>query len=132
MMKLALAFALATTLPFASCTTAFADGDAVEGKDVFKKCRTCHEAAEEVNRVGPHLVGVVGRTAGSLESYQSKYSSNIKELGQGGLIWTEEILAAYLRKPKDIVPKGKMAFAGLKKDEDIANVIEYLKADPKP
>lgn len=131
-MKFAHALALAAALPFAVSTAALAGGDAVEGKDVFKKCRTCHEAEEPTNKVGPHLVGVVGRTAGNLEDYLGKYSDNIKELGADGLVWTEENLAAYLRKPKDVIPKGKMAFAGLKKDEDIANVIEYLKADPKP
>ena len=74
----------------------------------------------------------MGRTAGSLEDFQKKYSKNIKELGAEGLVWDVENLTAYLRKPKDVVPKGKMAFAGLKKDKDIANVIAYLMADPKP
>jgi cytochrome c len=41
-------------------------------------------------------------------------------------------LAEYLREPKAVIPKGTMAFPGLKSDEDIANVIAYLQADPKP
>jgi cytochrome c len=106
--------------------------DAAAGKTVFNKCRACHNADVEKDKIGPHLVGVVGRTAGSLESFQSKYSANMKEAGAGGLVWDDANLTEYLRDPKAVIPKGKMAFPGLKDDPDIANVIAYLKADPKP
>lgn len=109
-----------------------ADGDAVAGKKVFNKCRACHEAETDKDKIGPSLMNVHGRTAGTLESFLPKYSANIKELGAGGLVWDDENLTAYLRNPKDVVPKGKMAFPGLKSDDDLANVIAYLKADPKP
>lgn len=122
-----LAIAMLVPLPIHA-----ADGDPVAGKKVFNACRACHEAETERNKVGPHLVGVVGRTAGSLESFQSKYSANMKEAGANGLVWDEAHLTDYLRDPKAVIPKGKMAFPGLKKDEDLANVIAYLKADPKP
>ena len=49
-----------------------------------------------------------------------------------GLVWNEASLAKYLREPKAAVPGNRMAFTGLAKDEDIANVIAYLNADPKP
>lgn len=117
-------------IPFIVSTAARADGDAEAGKVAFKKCVACHDAAEEKNKVGPHLVGVVGRAAGTVEGF--KYSKNMIEAGEGGLVWDEENLEAYLRKPKDVIPKGTMAFPGLKNDEDVDNVIEYLKADPKP
>ena len=106
--------------------------DADAGKTVFNKCMACHDAKAEKNKIGPHLVGVVGRTAGTLESYLSKYSDNMKEAGAGGLVWDDANLTEYLRDPKAVIPKGKMAFPGLKVDEDLANVIAYLKADPKP
>lgn len=109
-----------------------ADGDAVAGKKVFNKCRACHDAETDKDKIGPSLMNVHGRTAGTLESFLPKYSANIKELGAGGLVWDDENLTAYLRNPKDVVPKGKMAFPGLKSDDDLANVIAYLKADPKP
>jgi cytochrome c len=109
-----------------------ADGDAAAGKKVFNKCRACHEAETDKDKVGPSLMTVYGRTAGTLESYLSKYSANMKELGAGGLVWDDANLTAYLHNPKEVVPKGKMAFPGLKSDEDLANVIAYLKADPKP
>jgi cytochrome c len=109
-----------------------ADGDAAAGKKVFAKCTACHDATTGKDKVGPTLVGVIGRTAGTLESYLSKYSANMKEAGAGGLVWDDANLTAYLHNPKAIIPKGKMAFPGLKQDADIANVIAYLKADPKP
>ncbi|MBA3448401.1 MAG: cytochrome c family protein [Pseudaminobacter sp.] len=108
------------------------EGDAAAGKKVFNKCRACHEAETEKNKVGPHLVGIVGRPAASVESFASKYSDNLKEAAAAGLVWDEAKLAEYLRDPKAMIPKGKMAFPGLKEDADIANVIAYLKADPKP
>ncbi|WP_157014378.1 c-type cytochrome [Mesorhizobium xinjiangense] len=120
--------ALALSVPVA----AHADGDAVAGKKVFNKCRACHTADKEQNKIGPHLVGVVGRTAGTVESFQSKYSPNMKEAGAEGLVWDDENLAKYLRAPKSVIPKGRMAFPGLKDDQDIADVIAYLEADPKP
>lgn len=117
---------------FASTMPALADGDAVAGKKVFNKCTACHDAKTEKNKVGPSLMTVVGRPVGSLESYLPKYSDAMKELGASGAVWDEANLTTYLRNPKEMVPKGKMAFPGLKSDEDLANVIAYLKADPKP
>jgi cytochrome c len=59
--------------PFAAPTAALADGDAVAGAKVFKKCAACHVATEAKNRVGPHLVGIVDRPIASVEDY--KYSN---------------------------------------------------------
>ena len=106
--------------------------DAVAGKKVFAKCTACHDATTGKDKIGPTLVGVIGRTAGTLESFKSKFSANMKEAGAKGMVWDDANLTAYLRDPKAVIPKGKMAFPGLKEDADIANVIAYLKADPKP
>jgi cytochrome c len=113
-------------------TAAYADGDAAAGKKVFNKCMACHDATTGKDKVGPTLVGVIGRKAGTLESFLSKYSDNMKEAGAAGMVWDDANLTAYLKDPKAVIPKGKMAFPGLKVDADIANVIAYLKADPKP
>ena len=103
---------------------AMADGDAAAGKKVFKKCKACHTLVEGKKKVGPSLYGVIGRAAGTVEGY--KYS---KALLASGLTWDDETLAKYLTKPKVLVPKTKMSFAGLKKEGDIANVIAYIKAN---
>lgn len=99
-------------------------GDIDAGAKVFKKCKACHWANKEKNKTGPHLVGIIGRTAGSLESYK-KYSKAMKE---SGIVWDETTLTGYLRAPKKYLKGTKMAFVGLKKDADIENVIAYLKA----
>lgn len=126
MKKSVLFAALASALLFA--VPAHADGDAAAGEKVFAKCKACHEVEKGVNKVGPTLKGLVGRAAASVPDY--KYSEAMLAKGAEGLVWTEENLAAYLPDPKAYVPKTKMAFAGLKKPEDVANVIAFLKAHP--
>lgn len=102
------------------------------GKHVFNRCIACHEAASDRDKVGPHLMGVVGRTAGTAESFLGHYSEAMKSAGAAGLVWDEANLAEYLKAPRLKVPGNRMAFGGLGSDDDIANVIAYLKADPKP
>ena len=98
-------------------------GDAVKGQKLFKRCKACHYVDKEKHKTGPHLVAVISRSAGSLDDY--KYSKPMKA---SGLVWDEETLAAYLKAPKKFVKGTKMAFAGLKKDRDVADIIAYLKA----
>ena len=103
-------------------TPVLAEGDAKKGKKVFNKCRACHVVNKEKNKVGPHLVGLYGRTAGTVEGY--KYSDAMIE---HGVEWNDETLAAYLAAPKKVVKGTKMAFAGLRKEKDIENILAYLK-----
>lgn len=103
--------------------------DVTAGATVFKKCMACHAADGTTNKVGPHLGGLIGRTAGTVEGFN--YSKAMKDAGAGGFVWNEESLSKYLVEPKAVVPGTKMAFAGLKKPEDIQNVIAYLKSLPK-
>lgn len=122
--------AAALAIAAAGATPAFADGDAEKGKKVFNKCKACHDAEAEKNKVGPHLVGIMGRGAASVEGF--KYSDAMIAKGAEGFVWDEDTIAEYLKDPKSYIPKNKMAFAGLKKDDDIEDVIAYLMADPKP
>ncbi|RYH08644.1 cytochrome c family protein [Tropicimonas sp. IMCC6043] len=118
---------LVAAASLAAAVPALAQGDAAEGENVFKKCKACHMVGDDAkNRVGPVLNGVVGRPFGMVEDF--KYSKNLLELAEGGAVWDEETLTAYLAKPKAVIPKGKMSFAGLKDDEDIQNVIAYLES----
>ena len=124
-MKLKVGLICATYLVLGA-TTAFAQGDAEKGKKVFNKCKACHMVGDNAKkRVGPPLNNIIGAKAGVQEDY--KYSAALVEAGKGGLVWDEATLSAYLLKPKDVVPKGKMAFPGLKKESDRVDVIEYLK-----
>lgn len=83
----------------------------------------CHKVGSDAkNGVGPVLNGVVGRVAGAFPDYS--YSPANKN---SGLTWDEATLTAYLRAPRKLVPGTKMTFAGLNKDQEIADVIAYLK-----
>lgn len=121
---------LALLLLAAGSAHAFADdGDAAAGEKVFRKCQACHNAEEAKNKVGPTLHGVIGRTAGTVDGF--KYSPAMKEAGEKGWVWTEENIDKYLADPKDTIPKNRMIFVGLKKDQDRADVIAYLKSVAK-
>jgi len=118
-------------LMFSLAGTAFAAGDAEKGKKDFKKCKACHTiaSADEVlfkgGKTGPNLYGVVGRAAGTIEAF--RYSASLVQAGEGGLIWTEELLTAFIADPKaflkettgDSGAKSKMTFK-MKKGENVA------------
>lgn len=101
---------------------AFADGDPAKGKKVFNKCKACHTVESGgKDKIGPNLFGIVGKAAGGKEGY--KYSS---AMAGSGLTWDVATLDKYLTKPKALVKKTKMSFAGLKKEKDRNNIIAYL------
>jgi cytochrome c len=101
---------------------ALADGDAANGEKVFRRCQACHVINAETNRLGPHLVGVYGREAGTVEGYT--YSSG---LAAAGFVWDEETLDPWLADPKKVIPNTKMVLK-LSKPEERADVIAYLKS----
>lgn len=97
------------------------------GEKVFKKCAACHQVGEGAqNKTGPQLNGVMGRTLGGVEGFG--YSKTMAEMGAAGTVWNEETMAEFLAKPRDYVKGTKMSFAGLKKDDEIAAINEYLKS----
>jgi len=100
-----------------------AAGDPQAGETAFRVCRTCHQIGETArNFVGPELNGVVGRKAGTVVGYN--YSDAVKN---SALAWDEATLAKYLKDPREFVPGTKMTYSGMASDEDVANVIAYLK-----
>lgn len=115
---------IAGTALLALTAQASAEGDPAKGEKVFKKCAACHAVGEGAkNKVGPQLNGVVDRAWGVVEGY--KYSAGLLEMADGK-VWDTATIDMYLTKPKDVIPKTKMAFAGLKKEDDRVNVIAYL------
>lgn len=107
--------------------------DAAAGEKTAKVCVACHSFADSgANKVGPGLWEVVNRKPGSHEGF--KYSDAMVAFGESHS-WDYATLDAYLTNPKAEVPGNKMAFAGLKKPDDRANVIAYLRtlaASPAP
>jgi cytochrome c len=113
---------LGTVLTIATMGAAWAAGDAAAGEKVFKaQCSICHSPVAGKNAIGPSLFGVVGRKAGTVDGYA--YSAANKN---SGLTWDDATLDKYLTKPNALVPGTKMTFAGLKNDEQRADVIAYL------
>ncbi len=108
-----------------SASAALADGDPVAGAVVFRKCGACHTATAPDNRVGPSLMGVVGRPVASKPDYA--YSPAMKAFGADGKVWDETLLRKYLPAPQFLVKGIRMTFPGLKSDKDLDNLIAYLK-----
>jgi cytochrome c len=115
---------LATALVWSANT--FAAGDVAHGEQVFKQCKICHAVGPGAKAgVGPEQNNLIGSKAAARPGFN--YSPAMKEAGEKGLVWTEENLDKYLESPKALVPGTKMIFPGLKKPEDRADVIAYLK-----
>lgn len=103
--------------------SAFAQS-AESGERTFnQQCKSCHTVEKGgASTLGPNLFGVIGRKAGTAPGYD--FSEAMKK---SGITWDEASLGEYLKDPKAKVPDGKMAFAGLKRPPQLADVIAYLK-----
>ncbi|WP_237218012.1 c-type cytochrome [Ruegeria lacuscaerulensis] len=113
-----------TAAPVEVAAVAAVEGDIKAGKKVYRKCKACHQIKEGKNGVGPSLYGIVGASAAQADGF--KYSDALKS---SGIVWDVETLTTFLADPKGTLPGNKMQFAGLKKDEDITNVIAYLQSE---
>jgi nitrite reductase (NO-forming) len=102
-------------------------GDAVAGRQVFKKCQACHSLEPGKTILGPSLAGIVGRKSGSEPDFN--YSPAMK---QAALNWDPATLDAYLMDPQKLVPGNRMPFPGLKNDHDRKDVIAFLAAPASP
>ena len=97
--------------------------DAQDGEKLFRKCKACHAADTEKNKVGPYLKGIYGRQVAAVDGY--KYS---KAMAAADFVWDDENLDKFLEKPRSHLPGTKMAFPGVRKPADRAALIEYLKS----
>jgi len=96
--------------------------DTEAGQEAFARCKICHAVeAGGRNTAGPNLHGVFGRKAGALDGFS--YSAAMKN---SGIVWDDESMTKYLRDPRGSMPGNKMAFPGIKNDEEMANLLAYL------
>lgn len=96
--------------------------DSAAGKAAFAPCSTCHATTKGVTGIGPNLVGVVGRTPGSVPGFA--YSAAMK--AKGG-VWDTAALDAFLANPQKAVPGNRMPFPGQPDAAKRALIIGYLK-----
>lgn len=100
--------------------------DASQGALVFNQCRACHAVGPSArNKAGPELNGIFRRKAASVSGFN--YSKAMKEAAAKGLVWNEQNLSAYLESPDTFIPKGVMAFGGVRNESDLKNLIAFLK-----
>lgn len=130
----ALAACLVAALIVSACDNDQDAGDAnaaavnPAGRQLFQqRCGACHVATAQENRVGPSLLGLFGRPAGTIADFS--YSDAMRG---SGIVWTDETLTAYLAAPRDTIPGNRMAFAGLARGADIEAVLDYLRVVTAP
>jgi cytochrome c len=121
--EISMRFALIVPVALALSPMAVQAQDAANGEKVFAQCRACHQIGPTAkNAVGPHLNGLFGRAAGSVEGYN--YSPANKN---SGITWDEAVFKEYIKDPKAKIPGTKMVYAGLKDEKRIDDLIAYLK-----
>ncbi len=116
---------LAAIAILAGAGTAMAQtGDEAKGERAFKQlCATCHTVDKGgKSAVGPNLWGFLGRKAGTAEGFA--FSDPMKG---SGIVWDEQTLSEYLKDPKGRIPGNKMVFVGVKRPDQMTDLIAYLK-----
>lgn len=98
-----------------------ADADAGNGERLYRRCQACHKLEDGANGVGPHLYGVVGRDIAGVDGFN--YSDALKGIDGA---WTLDQLSAWIENPREFAPGNRMGFAGLKDEQDRADLMAYL------
>lgn len=123
--------ALAYLLPWAiagllSLPVQAETGDAEAGEKVFQQCKGCHQIGSGAkHRSGPHLNGLFGRKAASLDDF--RYSKSFERAGAGGLEWHADTLDVFLENPRAMTSGTRMSFRGIKDPKARADLIVYLR-----
>jgi cytochrome c len=104
-------------------TAAAQQGDVARGQRLFQNCIACHSLAPDKNLTGPSLSGVIGRKAGTLQSF-SRYSDAIRS---SGVVWDAKTLDTWLADPQHVIPGNQMTFPGIENPQQRADVIAFLK-----
>ena len=104
--------------------TGFAKAQDLEaGERSFRKCLPCHSVGEDArHKIGPILNGLEGRKSGTIDGYNYSEANKKAEI-----VWGEASFKDYIVNPMGKVPGTKMAFAGIKNEQEIADLWAYLK-----
>lgn len=108
--------------------TASATTPMERGAKLYKRCRACHTLDQGgKHKVGPNLWDIYGAKAGAKEGFN--YS---KVMAASEIIWDDATLDAYIKKPSAFMKGNRMSFVGIKKAEDRAALLLYMKAQTTP
>ncbi len=103
-----------------------AGGDATKGVRVARSCAACHNFEQgQGNKAGPVLYDIIGSQIGANATYN--YSDTLVAMGEAGDVWSFESLNGFLINPREYAPGTKMAYRGLSKEADRANLLAYLR-----
>ncbi|MAU97183.1 MAG: cytochrome c [Fulvimarina sp.] len=126
MRNFSLAIASVAIVFAAGAASAQEVGDPAAGEKVFNKCKACHAVGEGAkNKIGPELNGIVGDKPGA-DRGGYKFSKPFQDWSADKTSWNQELLSTWLADPRGTVKGTKMAFAGIKKPDELTNVIAYL------
>jgi cytochrome c len=104
-------------------TAAAQSGDAAKGERVFAQCKACHTVEKGGrNGIGPNLFGIFGSKAGVVEGFN--FSDALKA---SGIAWDDKTMAEFLKDPKGRIPGNKMVFAGIRRPDQLDDLLAYLK-----
>jgi len=104
------------------------------GEGLFERdCARCHQVGIDAkNKVGPHLDQIIGRTAGTVDSF--RYSKALRTAGEDGLIWDAATLDQYIEKPRSFIKGNRMSYRGMASAKDRKALLAWLgsisKAEP--
>jgi len=113
----------AETIDWLQQSPLLASADIESGKSAFRQCSACHQYDNARNGGGPHLVGIVGRDMAAVDEW--RYSNALLE--QEG-IWTPEKLNQWLINPDDYIPGNRMAYPGVRSEQERIDIIGFLAA----
>lgn len=126
--KMSLFLGLCACLALPVTVLALPPGDPVPGARIYERCIACH--AIDRDRTGPRHAGLLGRPAGAIENFP--YSAAMKKAGAAGLVWSDESLDKFLESPTKFLPGTRMGYAGVKDDQERADLIAYLRLATQP
>ena len=118
--------ALVVLLAGLAGTPAYADGDPVKGKELYRVCVACHSLEPGKHRTGPSLHNIYGAKIGGQEGY--RYSSGFRRYAETGPVWTTDNLYTFLKKPRELIRGTKMSFVGYQSTQERLDVIAYLRS----
>lgn len=95
------------------------------GEAAWRQCRTCHNVGDGARHgVGPLLNGVYGAPVGAQEGF--RYSAVLTEAGEGGMVWDNATLDAFLENPREHLPRNRMSFNGVRDADERQGLIAYI------